>query len=205
MPKRTQSGASSKTSGKKPSGADALQMLKQDHDRVSELFDQFMHAEAGKKGELSQHIFKELEIHGRLEEELFYPALEDQGDPDELDALAVEDVDEEDETLDQAEVMDEDDEDDDEDEIEAESNSEILAAALEDHQTVKELIHRLKSLDPTSSDFNQGIVELHEMVTEHAAEEEEVLFAEARLRLDTKTLGLQMQERKQDLLSSMAA
>lgn len=207
MPKRTQSGGSSKASGKKPSGTDALQMLKQDHDRVSELFDQFMDAEPGKKGDLAQHIFKELEIHGTLEEELFYPALEDQGDPDELDALASgeDEAEADDETLDQAEVMDDDDDEEDDEELEAESNSEILAAAFEDHQTVKELIHRLKSLDPTSSDFNQGMVELHEMVTDHAAEEEEVLFAEAKLRIDTKTLGLQMQERKQDLLASMAA
>ena len=46
--------------------------------------------------------------------------------------------------------------------------------------------------------------ELKDLVMEHVAEEEEVLFAEATLNLDTKTLGKQMQARKQDLVSSIA-
>ena len=39
---------------------------------------------------------------------------------------------------------------------------------------------------------------------EHIAEEEEVLFAEARLRLDTQMIGRQMQERKQELVAPLS-
>jgi hypothetical protein len=151
---------------------------------------------------VSQQIFKELEIHSTLEEELFYPALQNQGDPDELAALEHGD-----EGLDGEEILgqDESDEDDEDDEeTGGEMDEDVIASAYEDHQAVKELIHRLKSLDSTSSDFQQGMIELREMVMDHVTEEEDVLFTEAKLKLDTNTLGVQMQERKQELMSPSA-
>jgi len=57
---------------------EAVQMLIDDHNKVKALFKQF--SEAGEnavktKERLAQQIFRELEIHSKLEEEIFYPAL----------------------------------------------------------------------------------------------------------------------------------
>lgn len=200
MARRTQSAAAAKKDTKHRT--DALQMLKQDHEKVAELFDRFTEGSTAEKRQVAQQIFKELEIHSILEEELFYPALQNQGDPDELAALEHGD-----EGLDGEEILgqDESDEDDEDDEeASGEMDEDVIASAYEDHQAVKELIHRLKSLDSTSSDFQQGMIELREMVTDHVAEEEDVLFTEAKLKLDTNTLGVQMQERKQELMSPSA-
>lgn len=199
MPRRTQSAAASKTATNKQRATDALQMLKQDHDKVSDLFVQFIEGNSGNKRQLAHQIFKELEIHSTLEEELFYPALQNQGDPDELAALEHGD-----EELSGEAVLAEGDSDEDDEEGEeagGEMDEDVIAPAYEDHQAVKELIHRLKGLESSSSDFQQGMMELREMVTDHAAEEEDVLFTEAKLKLDTNTLGVQMQERKQELMS----
>jgi hemerythrin superfamily protein len=56
---------------------DALELLKQDHQKVKELFEQ---AEATEEGKEQKQIFdqikKELETHARIEESIFYPAME---------------------------------------------------------------------------------------------------------------------------------
>jgi hemerythrin superfamily protein len=56
---------------------DALELLKQDHQKVKELFEQ---AEAMEEGKEQKQIFgqikKELETHARIEETVFYPAME---------------------------------------------------------------------------------------------------------------------------------
>ena len=68
MARRTQSAAASKTGDKKDRAADALQMLKQDHDKVAELFNRFTEGSSTDKQQVASEIFKELEIHGTLEE-----------------------------------------------------------------------------------------------------------------------------------------
>jgi hemerythrin superfamily protein len=204
MPKRTQGPSGSTKTGKTNMSADAIALLKQDHRKVEELFEQFLQGDTGGQSDLAQQIFKELEVHAALEEELFYPALQDQGDMGELGELEQGDSDIDGaDTVDQGE-LEEDEDDEDVEETSEEIGEDVIASAYEDHQTVKELIQRLKNLDPGSADFRQGMTELQEMVIDHVAEEEEILFAEAELKLDTKTLGLQLQERKQDLLSSTA-
>jgi hypothetical protein len=55
----------------------AVELLKQDHEKVKGLFKEFM--ESGERAiktreRLSQQIFLELEVHSKLEEEIFYPA-----------------------------------------------------------------------------------------------------------------------------------
>jgi hemerythrin superfamily protein len=56
---------------------DALELLKQDHQTVKELFEQ---AEAMEQGKDQKQIFdeikRELETHARIEESVFYPAME---------------------------------------------------------------------------------------------------------------------------------
>jgi hemerythrin superfamily protein len=197
MPRRTSGSAAAKTTKKKGS-SDAVTMLKEDHRKVEQLFERFMEH---RNEETARQIFKELEIHSVLEEELLYPAVQKEGNREELATLEAGD-----EVLDQAEMV-EDDEDDDEDDEETaeEIGEDVIASAYEDHQSVKELIQRLKGLDPDGADFQQGMVELQEMVKDHVSEEEDVILPEAQLQLDTKALATQMQERKQELISSMAA
>lgn len=54
---------------------DALQMLRDDHRKVQQLFQEFEQAEDGvSKRQIAQAAIQELEIHATLEEEIFYPA-----------------------------------------------------------------------------------------------------------------------------------
>lgn len=56
---------------------DALDLLKHDHQKVKELFEQAEGAEEQKeKKEIFKEIKKELETHARIEESVFYPAME---------------------------------------------------------------------------------------------------------------------------------
>lgn len=58
-----------------PHSALATEILREDHRRVKELFRQFAAADSqALKKQLGDLAIRELEIHGRLEEELFYPA-----------------------------------------------------------------------------------------------------------------------------------
>lgn len=53
---------------------DAIALLKEDHKKVKDLFDQFEKAKSDeKKHELIEEALKELEIHTVIEEEMFYP------------------------------------------------------------------------------------------------------------------------------------
>ena len=71
---------------------DALRMLRDDHDAVKQLFQQFASSKDNhKKAELAQKICHELRVHTRLEEEIFYPAARDAiDDMDVMDEALVE-------------------------------------------------------------------------------------------------------------------
>jgi hemerythrin superfamily protein len=57
---------------------DALEVLKQDHERVKELFEQAESTEDDKaKRKLFKDIKKELDTHARIEETVFYPAMQE--------------------------------------------------------------------------------------------------------------------------------
>ncbi len=204
MPRQTQQATASGKRAKQPQSTDAVQMLEQDHRAVERLFDEFSSGDQARKGEIAQQIFQELDVHATIEEEVFYPALRSQADLGELGQL--EQGDSEiggANTLDQ-DNFDEDEEEADDEETNEEVGEDVIASAYEDHQAVKELMGRLRSLSPESPDFQTGMLELKELVTDHVAEEEEVLFAEAKLKIDTKALGSEMQERKQELLKSIS-
>jgi hemerythrin superfamily protein len=55
---------------------DAVQLLKADHKQVRKLFEQFHGASDDDKGSIASRLFTELDIHSKLEEELFYPAVQ---------------------------------------------------------------------------------------------------------------------------------
>lgn len=62
---------------------DAIQLLRQDHREVEQLFEQFETAKGdGRKQKLAQQICTELTIHAKIEEEIFYPACEGKIDDD---------------------------------------------------------------------------------------------------------------------------
>ena len=55
---------------------DPIQMMKEDHQKVKQLKQQFEQAEnASEKKKIAQQALQELEIHAALEEEIFYPAV----------------------------------------------------------------------------------------------------------------------------------
>ena len=64
---------------------DALQLLREDHNEVKDLFKQFEQADDNKtKQEIVRKALMELEIHSKIEEEIFYPALRKQDDTEDI-------------------------------------------------------------------------------------------------------------------------
>lgn len=62
---------------KNQAAPDAIALLRADHKRGSDLFEQFDKARASaRKADLVQQICMELTIHAQLEEEIFYPAFQ---------------------------------------------------------------------------------------------------------------------------------
>ncbi len=56
---------------------DALELLKQDHQKVKELFEQAEDTEGEDQQEVFEEIKTELETHARIEETVFYPAVQE--------------------------------------------------------------------------------------------------------------------------------
>jgi hemerythrin superfamily protein len=148
------------------------------------LFERFQSASPEEKGRLAQHIYQELEVHATLEEEIFYPAVHDQ--------------------VDLKTVLEGEDKGADEDDSE-DTTEDVIAISYEEHKTVKELIARLRQLDPASDEFKERFAELIEAVQDHAGEEEETIFPAAQMKLDLEKLGEQMRQRKEHLTSSKVA
>jgi hypothetical protein len=70
---------------------DAIMILKEDHRKVEELFDEFSEARtASRRQKLAHEICTELKIHTMVEEEIFYPAFRGKIEDDTLDEAYVE-------------------------------------------------------------------------------------------------------------------
>lgn len=52
----------------------AIEMLREDHRKVKDLFEHFEGTDSGDKKEIVDTTLRELEIHTAIEEEIFYPA-----------------------------------------------------------------------------------------------------------------------------------
>jgi hemerythrin-like domain-containing protein len=65
----------------------AIEMLKEDHRKVKKLFEEFEHAQEDQiKEGIVENTLHELEVHAALEEEIFYPAAEEQiGEKESID------------------------------------------------------------------------------------------------------------------------
>lgn len=64
--------AAKKAAPRKP--ADAVALLKQDHEKVRGLLSQFENATGARREKLRGQIEQELKVHTTIEEEIFYPA-----------------------------------------------------------------------------------------------------------------------------------
>ena len=168
----------------------AVLMLKKDHQKVAQLFEDFERATEASRGSIATQIFNELEVHATLEEEIFYPAVRDGVD------LA---------SVMEEEELDEDDTADDESPDEDDGSEDIIAVSVEEHQEVRDLIMHLRSMDPASREFADLLAELREAVQDHVAEEEDLILPAAQMKLDVESLGAEMQQRRIALVSSMAA
>jgi hemerythrin-like domain-containing protein len=61
--------------------ADAIAMLKADHQRVKDLFTQYeATSNPATKRTLAEQVFRELETHAQLEENVFYPTMNEETD-----------------------------------------------------------------------------------------------------------------------------
>ena len=70
---------------------DAVALLKADHRKVEELFEQFENATGdGRKKKLAEQICMELIVHTKIEEDIFYPACEGKVEEDLLKESYVE-------------------------------------------------------------------------------------------------------------------
>lgn len=187
--------------------ADAIQMLEADHRKIEKLFTDFHAGHAKHRPRIAQEIFRELEIHSTLEEEIFYPALQPPDEPDKLTAEELDSVDDLDSGIfDEYNEADENESEETDREFE-ETNDELMAdavsSAYENHRMVRDRITQLRQMDVSDREFPHYMTELQEIVADHVSMEEE-LFSEAKTSADTNILGQKMQERKADILSKAA-
>jgi hemerythrin superfamily protein len=76
----------------------------------------------------------------------------------------------------------------------------MVQEAIEEHQTVKQLISELKGMDEADEEFESQFSQLVENVQHHVQEEENEMLPKAEeSSLDLNSLGQQMSQRKQEL------
>ena len=151
--------ARKKTVAPKPQNAIAL--LRADHKKVSELFEQYEKARSPeKKGTIVAQICTELGVHAQIEEEIFYPAVK-----------------------------------------QALKDKELVPEALVEHGSLKSLIAQVEGVEPDGEMFDAKIKVMSEFVKHHVKEEQEEMFPKAqKSALDMDELGLQLAQRKEQLL-----
>lgn len=76
--------------GASPGTTDAIELLKHDHKKVQMLFDQYEslrnqgNTDSAQKQRIVEQICQELTVHAQIEEEIFYPAVRQSIDDEEL-------------------------------------------------------------------------------------------------------------------------
>ena len=145
---------------------DAVQLLRADHRKVQDLFDQFEKArDDSRKSALAQEICNELKVHTQVEEEIFYPAARE--------ALKDQDL------LDEAEV---------------------------EHASAKALIAQIEQSRPGEEMFDAKVTVLGEYIKHHVKEEHTELFPKLKkTKIDLKSLGQQLADRKEALMAELEA
>jgi len=148
----------------------AIELLQQDHRMVEDLFKQFEEAKDNDEdaaAEIIESACAALQIHDRLETEIFYPGVREQAEEEEIEDL-----------LNEAEI---------------------------EHQTVRELIEKIESLEWEDEKLHAHFTVLSEYVKHHVKEEEQEMFAKLNQleSVDLESLGAEMAERKAELMSEM--
>ncbi len=69
-------------SGKAAVASGVIEMLKEDHEKVKGLFEEFASAEGKEQADIAATAIMELEVHADLEEKLIYPAIREVIDED---------------------------------------------------------------------------------------------------------------------------
>jgi hemerythrin superfamily protein len=83
---------------------------------------------------------------------------------------------------------------------EVDDGSSMVQEAIEEHQTVKQLISELKRMEEADEEFESQFSQLMENVQHHVEEEEsEMLPKVEESELDLNSLGQQMAQRKQEM------
>ena len=149
-----------------PDDHDAIGMLKADHDKVRDLFKQFDDIKDSRANKQKEKIVteacRELTIHTKLEEEIFYPAVR--------------------------KAIDEDD---------------LMNEAKVEHDSAKQLIRQLESMQASDEMFVAKFTVLAEYVKHHIEEEHNEMFPKAKKTdIDLEALGEKMMRRKQQLLGA---
>jgi hemerythrin superfamily protein len=89
---------------------------------------------------------------------------------------------------------------------EATKDNDLLDEAVVEHATVKNLIAEIEAMEVGDDLYDAKIRVLGEMVKQHIKEEEDELFPEVQsAKVDIDALGKELAERKQELMSEMAA
>jgi hypothetical protein len=112
-----------------------------------------------------EHICDALEIHARLEEDIFYPAI-------------------------QARML--------------QDRPDLVEEALKEHKAMKRLIDQLQNGGLSDTDYDKTVHQLMRDVQHHIREAEEEMLPRAEQQLGDSLahLGMQMQQRKQELLAA---
>ena len=81
---------------------------------------------------------------------------------------------------------------------------ELVDEAVVEHASAKDLIAQLADMSPDDDLYDAKIKVLSELIEHHVEEEEDEIFPELKkAKLDTKALGPQMAERKQELVEEL--
>jgi uncharacterized membrane protein len=147
----------------------AITMIKADHDKVEDLYQCYQNLD-GRPAEqraIVQHLCHELEVHAKLEEDIFYPAV-------------------------QAKL--------------GENGTSLVQEGVKEHNTMKQLISQLQMGDLAVADYDSTVHKLMRGVQHHVREEENDMLPQAAQHMgdDLERLGMQMQQRKQALQTTMS-
>lgn len=133
-------------------------MIRMDHTHVLATFHQYeMDSSAKTKQSLVESACLALDIHAKLEEEIFYPAMQ---------AVT--------------------------------TGNTVLEKSVPEHDQMRQLIARLRAMQPTDTEYDQTFMSLMKIVMHHVADEETVLLPEAETRLKDRLgeLGTQWAKRR---------
>ena len=79
----------------------------------------------------------------------------------------------------------------------------MLDEALVEHASAKDLVAQVEEMEPDEDLYDAKVTVLGEYIDHHVEEEEEEMFTKVRkLGLDLKALGLEMAERRDEILAT---